>query len=78
LSFTCKETCGAVLDANGVAALLSERTPNAEFAFELSATASGAKAVGRTGTTWSAITWECPTTTCNARISETGVSRVAR
>jgi hypothetical protein len=78
LSFNCERACGAIIDANGVVTLATQRQDSAAFRFVVEHTPTGAKATTRGGTAWQTLSWDCGVATCRARVNENGVSGVVR
>jgi hypothetical protein len=74
------ETCAGCdirLDATGISRGYPARAGTQGFEFVVSAEREGWSAQAVRGVTWTNVSWGCPgTTTCRARVDETGVSRV--
>jgi hypothetical protein len=78
VSFDCRSTCGAIVDANGLRTLQAPRTEPSPFAFRLDRTDSGFTAVAEQGTAWGSLSWYCRSETCTGRIDASGVGASVR
>jgi len=74
------ETCAGCdirLDATGISRGYPPRAGAQGFEFVVSGEREGWSAQGVHGVAWTKVSWGCPgTTTCRARLDETGVRRV--
>ena len=68
--------CEVRIDAGGISLATAPAERTERFAFVLHDDASGWGARALHGTSWNALSWECRTVVCRARIDETGVGKL--
>lgn len=74
VSIRCTANCDAVIDAYGIAPRAAALPSASAFAFELTSTNKGLRAVSRAGTAWTSLGWNCGGDVCRARLNGSGVS----
>lgn len=77
-SFTCDAVCPAMVDSHGVVTMGEIREPDPAFQFILRREANTVRAVGKSGTHWTTLSWGCAGQPCRARITEAGVFPIAQ
>lgn len=78
VSFACERACNALVDAQGLVTLATERPSDPRFAFIVERTPDGVRAQSRSGAKWTSLSWGCEAQPCRARITDAGVTLVTR
>ena len=76
LAFKCSASCGVLVDEYGLTPLTATPAKESAFAFELTPTDSGPRAIARHGMTWQSVSWRCGRAPCRARVNASGVAAV--
>lgn len=76
LALRCSAACGVLVDEFGLTPLTATPAKMSAFAFELTPTDSGPRAIARYGMTWQSVSWRCGRAPCRARLDASGVGAV--